>query len=216
MNKFLLCSVAVALAGLILSGCSSTTLTGSWSNPEYTGRLSNIYVVGVSRQETRRRIFEDAFGEQLLRYGMRSIPSYRDLPEAESADRKVIDAKVLANGADAVLLTRILDQRTEKVVTPGRISGYRTVPGYGYRGYAPLPHYYRYDSYYDRRYEMIYEPATVTRFKVLTLESNLYAAATGELIWSAQLESVVDGSMQKLIQDFVQTVTKDLRSKGLI
>lgn len=216
MSRTLSSCIAVVLTGILMAGCSSTTLTGSWRNPEYTRQINKIYIVGVSRQETRRRIFEDAFGEQLRQYGVQSIPSYRDLPEAETADRKSIDTRVQANGVDAVLLTRILDQRTEKVVNPGRISGYSMAPRYGYGAYDPLPHYRRYDSYYDRRYEMTYEPATVSKFEVITLESNLYSAATGELIWSAQLETVVEGTMQQLIEDFVRTVIRDLGNQGLI
>jgi len=215
MTRVQLCCIAMAIAGLILSGCSSTALIGSWRNPEYTGQINKVYIVGVSKQETQRRIFEDAFGEQLLQYGVQAIPSYRDIPESEKVDREIIDAKVRANGADAVLLTRILDERIEKVVQPGRISGYRSA-GYGYGGYDPPPYYRRYDSYYARRYEMTYEPATVSKFKVITFESNLYSAATGELIWSAQLETVMEGRMQKMVQDFIRTVTRDLSSQGLI
>jgi hypothetical protein len=36
------------------------------------------------------------------------------------------------------------------------------------------------------------------------------------LIWSAQLETVVEGNMDKLITDFIETVTRDLKEKGLI
>jgi hypothetical protein len=36
------------------------------------------------------------------------------------------------------------------------------------------------------------------------------------MIWSAQLETVVEGSIEKMVQDFVETVSKDLTEKGLI
>ena len=114
-------------------------------------------------------------------------------------------------------MTRIIDKRTEEVVNPGRVTGYRTRhPYYGYRDYYPRPYYRHYRDYYDRRYEMVYEPATITRYKVITLESNLYDAETGNLIWSAQLETVMEGTMQSMIRDYIEVVTKDLVNQGVI
>ena len=57
---------------------------------------------------------------------------------------------------------------------------------------------------------------TVSNFEVVTLEANLYNLANEELIWSAQLETVVDSGIEQLIKDFVTTVTKDLKEKGLL
>ena len=150
---------------------------------------------------------------------MTGVSSYKDLRSASDADLKAVSERVLANGADSVLMARMLGKRTEQVVTPGRISGYSSGP-YGYPGsnaYAPPDPYYRnWGSYYDRRFEATYEPATVTEFQVATIEANLYDAKSGELIWSAQLETVVDANLQKLITDFVTTVIKDLQRQGLI
>ena len=59
-------------------------------------------------------------------------------------------------------------------------------------------------------------PATTTNFVVLTIESVLYDLKTEEMIWSAQLETVVEGDIEKMVQDFAETVTEDLKGKGLI
>ena len=121
------------------------------------------------------------------------------------------------NGADSVLLTRIIGKRTEEVVNPGHVTIYDNSPRYyGRNSYYPRPYYRNYNSYYDRRYGMTYEPATVSPFQVVTLESNLYDTASNELIWSAQLETIIEGNIDTLINDFIQTVTKDLKEQGLI
>ncbi len=210
---------ALALATLLLCiGCSSTTLSGSWKSPEYTGKVKKVYIVGVSKQETRRRMFEDQFTQQLGKYGVVGISSYHDFPTAQNADIGAVTGNVKANGADSVLLTRVLSKRTEEVVNPGRISTYNVSPSYYGRGesYRPQPYYRNYNSYYDRRYEMTYEPATITQFVVVTLESNLYDTASGELIWSAQLETLVEGTIDSLVKDYIKTVTTDLHDQGLI
>lgn len=217
------CFVTLLIIFLI-SACSSTTLTGSWRSPDYTNPVKKVYIVGVSKQETSRRLFEDKFGQSLQTYGVETVSSYKDLKNNQDADLDLLTKKVRANGADALLLTRILGKRTEEVVNPGRVSGYSSAPSYydrdGYypdRGvYRPEPYYRNYRSYYDRRYEMTYEPATISQFQVVTIESNLYDSASGELIWSAQLETVLDGTMESMIHDFIEVVTKDLHEQGVI
>jgi hypothetical protein len=51
---------------------------------------------------------------------------------------------------------------------------------------------------------------------VITLESNLYDTATGDLIWSAQLETVEQSSLETMIRDFIEVVTRNLVKQGLI
>jgi hypothetical protein len=204
--------LAFLTLSILLTACSSTTLTGSWKNPDYQGQIRKIYIVGVAKQEINRRIFEDEFRQQLLTEGVTGIASYKDLPAVSDADLKTAAEHVRANGADSVLMTRMVGKRTEEVVTPGRVSSYSSGP----YGYAPYPYYRNWGSYYDRRYETIYEPPTITQFQVATIEANLYDASSGELIWAAQLETVADANLQKLIADFVRTVIRDLRQQGLL
>ncbi len=149
-------------------------------------------------------------------YGIRTVSSYRDLKNAAEAELEEILNKVQQNQADALLVTRIIDKRTEEVVNPGRVTHYRSRPYYGYRDYYPRPYYRNYYDYYPRRYETVYEPATVSKYKVVTLESNLYDAGTGNLIWSAQLETVLDGPVKEMIRDYIEVVTKDLVDQGVI
>lgn len=216
MNTMSSWFLIVTLLLFTITGCSSTTLTGSWRSPEQINPVKKVYIVGVSKQNTSRRSFEDGFGQKLQAYGVETVSSYKDLKNNQEASLDYITEKVKANGADALLLTRILGKRTEEVVNPGRVSGYSSPSYYGRGGYRPEPYYRNYRSYYNRRYEMIYEPATISQFSVVTVESNLYEAASGELIWSAQLETVLDGTMQKLIRDFIEVVTKDLLDQGVI
>lgn len=208
--------LGVILLGLFASGCSSTKIVASWKNPEYTGNLGKVYIVGIAKQETSRRIFEDGFARQLESYGLTGIPSYKDLPSAETADKEVVAARARDNGADALLLTRMTGKRTETVVTPGRVTTYRTRPYFGYRPYHPDDYYHYYGSYYDRIYDMVYEPATVSQMQIVILESNLYDTRSNELIWSAQLETIVEGDIRKMVNDFIKEVTRNLQEQGLL
>lgn len=209
--------VTVPLFAMLVAGCSSTTLTGSWRSPELSAAVGRIYIVGISKHETHRRIFEDEFGRQLQQYGVWTHSSYKDLKDVRNAELDAVLDKVRAVGADSLLMTRIMGKRTEEVVTPGRVTGYTYDPSfYGRGGYYPSPYYRNYRDYYARRYELTYEPATITRYQVVTLESNLYAAASGDLIWSAQLETVMTKTLDEMVEDFIRVVIRDLDRQGVI
>lgn len=202
--------------GIITFGCSSSYLTGSWKNPEYTGQIKKVYIVGIAKQDTVRRIFEEDMRQQLSTYGVSGIASYHDLKAKKENDKAVIKNKAASAGADSVMVTRAIGKRTEQVVNPGRVTTYDYGPRYSRGGYYPEPYYRDYGSYYSRSYDTVYEPATITNFEVISIEANLYDLSTEELIWGAQLETVVDNNIDKLVKDFVKEVSKDLKEKGLL
>lgn len=201
---------------VFLSGCSSTSLTGSWKDPEYEGQIKTVYIVGIAKQELVQRSFEEGLRQQLASYGVNGIASYHDLRAKKEKDEDVIKNKASLAGADSLLITRAIGKRTEQVVNPGRVSTYGNSPRYSRRGYYPDPYYRNYGSYYSRSYNMVYEPATTTDFKVYSIEANLYDLAKEELIWGAQLETVVENNLDKIVSDFVKEISKDLKSKELL
>lgn len=199
------------MLSLLLSACSSTSLTGSWVDPEARTPVTSVLVIGLGKTEVHRRIFEDSFRDAMGRYGVRAITSYRFLPQTEKMTREQIEAAAANSGAKAILIARTVAKRTEQVVTPARTYVRPTTPYY--------PHsYYRrgwYD-YYSRSYEIYHEPARVSEFQVVTVESTLYDAQSDKLLWSAESETIVDQRTERLIRDFVDVVTKDLHEKGLL
>ena len=106
----------VTLGGILLAGCSSTTLSGSWKSPDYTSQVKKVYIVGISKQETNRRIFEDEFNRQLSAHGVVGLSSYKDVPDSANIDEAKIAEGLKTTGADSVLMTNVTDKRTEEVV----------------------------------------------------------------------------------------------------
>ena len=204
--------IGLGIVVLLVAACSSTTMSGSWSDPAFKGQVKNVYIIGIAKNETTRRIFEDAFSGHLGTSGVRTVSSYKDLPNSEEATREDIIKGMTDEGCDSVLLTKLVGQRQETVTTPGRVSGYSSGPYYGNRG----GYYNNWGSYYGRRHEVIYEPPTSTEFTILTVESVLYDLQTEKMIWSGQLETVVEQNIEKNIQDFVIEVSKDMADKGII
>ncbi|RLB66767.1 MAG: hypothetical protein DRH08_05350 [Deltaproteobacteria bacterium] len=199
--------LALTMIGLLVVACSSTSMSGSWSSDEYKGQIRNVYVIGLAKSKVNQRIFEDTFVRQLSAAGVNAIASYSDFPADKKMDKETIKQQMLENGSDSVLLTKLIGQRTELVTSPGSYSGYSSRPYYGGRGGW---------GGYSRSYDVVYRPPTTTEFVVLTVESVLYDLKTEAMIWSAQLETVVEGNLEKMMQDYVETVDKDLKKNGLI
>lgn len=213
-------TMGLMLVALLVAACSSTTMSGSWSDPAFTKKAKNVYIIGISKDETRRRIFEDTFGRQLTSQGIKTFSSYRDLPNNQEADREAIAQRMTEVGCDSVIITQLIDTRKETVTSPGRVSGYSSGPYYGGRRgggyYGGGGRYNNWGSYYGRRTDIVYEPPTSTEFVIATVESVMYDLKSEEMIWSGQLETVIEGSFDKMVQDFVNTVSKDLTEKGII
>lgn len=200
--------VAMALTGLLIPACSGTTMSGSWSDPGYQGQIKNVYIIGLAEKKNSRRIFEDTFNRQLGQAGINSISSYNDLTDKEEMSQEIIKQRMIENGADSVLLTKLISQRTESVTSAGRIYGSDS-----YRGRGSAGGWGRYSSL---SYDVAYQPSTTTQFVILTIESVLYDLKSEKMIWSAELETDAEGNIEKLMQGYVNTVITDLKKKGLI
>ena len=64
MKKMSLGRISIFILAMMAAGCASTELTNSWRAPDYTGGITSMVVVGVSKQASVRRVFEDEFAAQ--------------------------------------------------------------------------------------------------------------------------------------------------------
>ena len=194
-----------------LCACATTKLTGSWVNPAYQGeRFHRILVLGVCRNETYLRIFEDAMCKELRKRGIQAEPGYTLFPEGKRPDKEAINKEIAGQGFDAMIISQVTGKRTETVVHPG----------YSYfLGPPPFePPYYYGDwyGYYSRSYQIVHEPAYVTTYKVVTVQSNMYDTATNALVWSVTSKTEMEGKVEDLIHSLTATLIKGMAAKGLI
>ena len=206
---------------LLLSACSTASVISSWHNPEISSKITRPYIIGISRDDTKRRVFEDSARAKLAKHGVSAISSYSNLPASEENDKDMIERKALEKGADSILIVRVIDRRTETRVQPGRVTTQVTSPIHPDRPltappFTPESHYYDYGSYYARSYQVIYEPPREIHFNVGTVEANLYDSGSDQLLWSGQFKVVEDTPFDKLVNDFVDIMTGELKNKGLI
>jgi hypothetical protein len=202
---------------LTMVACSSTDMTSSWTNSDFKGPIEKVYVVGIAKDEMNRRIFEDAFSNQFFSKGVSSEASYRDITFSKEINKEALAKNMAERGCDAVVLTRLIGQRKETVTTPVYDPVYLPGPYYGgYGRYNRPRHYGSWRNYYGHPLAFSYVPTTTTERVILTVESVMYDLQTEQLIWSAQYETAVEGSIDTMIEKYVKEVAKDLKNKKII
>jgi hypothetical protein len=204
--------MSVTLLGFLVTACSGTTVKDSWVKPGHSGKIENVYLVGIAKKDDYKRIFEETFKEQLSDYGVRAVTSYNDFPRDEENSRENIIKAMAANNCDSVLLTKLVRKRIDGGTKGQEIKVVKTTP-------VPLywdPWYNNWGSYYNQSYSVINIQPTAPKTTTLTVESVLYDLKTGERIWTAQMETLEESNFIKMIRDYVKAVARNLSGKGLI
>jgi hypothetical protein len=171
----------LACAGaLALAGCGSATrLTKVWTDPAFaTNSLRHLMVIGIARNATDRRVFEDSFTAALRAQGIEAEPSYPLVADG-NLDSARLGSDMHRTGCDGVFVTRIVDQTTVRTYYPptaGHLGGPWAAP-WQYRG--------GWYGYYSLGYSYVGAPGYTVENQVVNFETNLYRVADGQLVWSA-------------------------------
>ena len=192
----------VLAATLMLTGCAATQIINQWSNPNYTAASFNrILVIGVSKQASIRRTFEDEFVAQLTALGVDAVSSYEFIPEDGQVLESRLRETVKQVGADAVIMTRLVRVEKKADVAPGP---YGPFPAFGF---------YR---WYSSAWVGFYEPPRVNFYDIYISETSLYDVAKDQLVWSGIAKTTDLGDIRKEIKEYVEVVIRALNKKNLL
>ena len=190
---------------MLVAGCASTTLTSVWRDPSYSGRpMRSVLVVGISKEAGIRRIFEDEFSAKLRAVGVTATPSYTLIPQDGPVDGVVLDGAIARSGAQGTLVTRLLNVERRTDYAPGYV---RAVPAVGY--------YRNFHGYYSSTWGPYAAPQQFS-YDIVALETNLWSAPGGELVWSGTTESFAPSNVRQATQEFSDVIIKALRDQKLI
>jgi hypothetical protein len=187
MKKWCCCAAIIYM--LIITSCTkATTLLSTWRDEGYSGNIKKVLILGASENQGTRRIFEQEFSNQLKPHGVASLPSNEILPAEKMLDKETIRSKIADLNIDAVLVTRLVEKKTERVYSPGWYDGYKQ--SYG----------------------------RVFKDEIVNLETSLYDVKTEKMIWSALSETVVmEGeSVYKEIKAFIKIMVDNLAKEKFI
>ena len=197
------CAALLGAAVVALTSCAaSTELNAQWVNPQAGNRMpvKSVMVMGINRDATARRIYEDSMVAQLATRGVKGVQSYKSLPDDGPAEQKAIQAAVTGVGADAVLISRTLSVTNQVRVSPGFIAGYPW--GYGFGGF-----YGYYQGFWSAAYAI---PPTVYTYQNVLVDTRLFDAKEYVLLWSGSSTTVPTSSMQQTLQEFAKTISDSL------
>ena len=209
MNRRLASVAWLAAAIVTLSGCvTSTELNAQWVNPQAGNRLpvKSVMVMGINRDSTARRIYEDAMVAQLNARGVKAVQSYKSLPGDGPAEQQAIQSAVSSVGADAVLISRTVSVSNEVRVSPGLVAG--PPWGFGWPGF-----YGYYHGFWSAAYAV---PPSVYTVQNVLVDTRLFDAKEYLLLWSGSSTTVPTGSMQQTIQDFAKTISATLAKDKVV
>lgn len=199
-------------AMLLVAACGGgTKFAGTWTNPDYAQKqnVDDVLVLAIADNETSRRMFETELSNALEKQGLTAHPSTQFHPQAEQLSEEDAEALIKERGIEAVIVTRLLDVDRKDVYVPPTtyVSSY---PSYG------RPYYGSYYGYYSYGYNVSQSPGYSYETVTVTLETNLYDAATGDIIWSGQSNTLDPSGVQEVIGPTVQIIVEELVSQKLL
>ena len=186
-----------SFAFLVIS-CAGTELTQKQIDEFYTGNpVSDILVIAITGNEHNRRSFEKKFVAQLKSVGVDAVSSEEAIPMPANLELKkeMILNAVNQYKNDAVIITHLIGKEEKDVYTRG---------GSAHRGFY---------GFYRSRYS---DPGYSSTSTTVRLETNLYDVKTEELIWSGKSKTWSKDSKDKIINDVIKTVIKNLQQNKLI
>jgi hypothetical protein len=192
---------ALTSIAFLLVACASTTLSNSWTSPDYKGPpVKKLLVVGVSNQPALRRNFEDEFVKDLKAAGVDAVASYNFIPEGGRAEETRVNQAVKEAGADGVLITRMVRVDVNTQIT----HAYPPTMGMGYYGG------------YAGAYGGFYDPPMVTQTDTLVVETNLYGVDESHLLWSGTTQTFAPTNLQQEMPGFAKIIIGELQKHKFI
>jgi hypothetical protein len=182
-----------------LSACASTTLDTTWRDPTFAGQpFAKVLVVGSTDSAENRRIFEDTVVGELTARGVGAVASYTLLPNESDVKRDRVLEAVSASGADCVISTRVVGVETKREQVPVQ---------------SPFPG----DMDLYRQYSPMESSTTIRQdYQVAHLESNLFDARTGKMVWWGRSSTFPTANISRMSRELGNSIISSLKSAKLL
>jgi hypothetical protein len=211
---------SILILGIIFTACSSTSsLTySSKVSDEAPKKYTNIGVLAVLKSNDARINIEMAVTEMLRAKGFPANYTWDVWPFANNLEmmkkhgiegekiKEILQQRVATQKMDALLIITLFDAVKEQRYVPGSglSVGVAVNPGiYPVYGY---PYY----SYYGYAFNTISDPGYYVESSTYFTESNLYDIASEQLIWTGQISTRLESSLESEAQKFSEILTKGM------
>ena len=198
--------VIIAIAIIAnLAGCASTTLDGSWTSPGFAGKRIDapVLVVGMARDDTVRRVYEDEMVAKLVALSVKATQSYVSVPGSLGSDaHERLASAARKAGARYLLSTAVIGQDREVVATQEPVwwGG-----AYGYRGW--------YNYYWGMAYPM---RTDVRAYTVYVAQTSLTELDSDRIEWVARTRTTETSNVEQEVRTFVEVIVDAMAKAGVV
>ncbi|HKP62752.1 MAG TPA: hypothetical protein VJV78_38715 [Polyangiales bacterium] len=219
-RRFVPVSLLLVCGTLLACGGASFGTTGRWRDPTRATAVHNVLVIGIADRMLYRRMYEDEFVKRFAARGVTAKASYLAV-QGDNPTREQLEAAVKELGCDSALVTHVVDIQQRKEYKEGPIGTEASyVSGYG-SGFYATPYYAPmygpgFGSYYSAVFEYTHTEGYYERTNSYNLETTLYAANDGKLIWALMTQAVDPADIRDVLGGLSNTVFEALEKDGLV
>jgi hypothetical protein len=189
------------------SGVYADELSNMWRNAKYEGPpVKSAFVLAERKDPLSRRLWEDAFVQQLARHGVAATASYTVYPD-QLPDTSAVRSYVGQKGYDALILTYREGRETVTKYTAGYVE---TEPRTLFR-----PMWGTYVTYYQG----VYVPGYAETTTVVNVGTEMWRSGGddgGTLVWMGSSRGVDPSSPAHFSHEVAERVTSELNKAHLI
>ena len=216
----------VLLAAAAVAGCATaaTRLDAQWVNPQFAGQraVRSLMVMGVSRDASTRRLFEDRMVASLGAAGVRAVQAYLTLPDDGPIPEDRLQRAVRAADVSHVIVSRIVNVTQQVNVTPGMVTTTAWGPGPGW-GPGPTwgPGWRGFHGHHSSMWgpTMMSTPPRITTSQDVNADTRLFDSRDAEVLWAASTTTslgTTSATVAQVIDQFVGLIVSTLKRDGVI
>jgi len=202
----------IVLSLLLLTGCSTTKLVGTWKNPDHViFDAYKVLVVGMAKDENVRMDFESKLVKKLEDKGveaMRSVDIFDvEFTTSQKSEEELseVEQQLLDKDFDAILFTKILKADSKRTLKE-RINNIDRM-------------FMRFSTDYLEHQDIYYDPESYDSFNIYHLETSLYCICVGkerELIWRGNIDVTESPKVEKTIDAYIKLITDEMERQDII
>ena len=190
------------LASYFTSCGPSTKIEKAWMEPGSSVSNSpgtKALVIALVKDETSRRVIEDAL---VSRIKAQAVASYTSLTDdmLKAASEESLNKLLTQGQYTHILIMRLADVEKETSYVPGTTTGY-------YGGYG---------RYYGYGASMYSSPGYYQTDKNYFVETTIYDVASNKLLWTGTTKTVNPSKLDKTVQDIADVVTAKMKKDGFL
>ena len=189
---------------ICLISCSpSTQIEKTWREPGATvtaGPQNKVLVIAMVKDETSRRVIEDALVKRMSQSSATSSYSILPAEMLKGASEEALNQQIKTGGFTHVLMMRLADVEKETSYVQGTTTGY-------YGGYG---------RYYGYGAGMYSSPGYYVTDKHYFIETAVYSVNPDKLLWTATTKTVNPDKVDKAVNEIADVVTAKMKSDAFL